>query len=66
MAYLAVLNKKHEQKRVAIGKHAKVVDQSMQTVQGPSDDKEPAQQAADYDVWRDLTDWQNEDFVYVF
>ncbi|KAJ6079796.1 hypothetical protein N7467_009549 [Penicillium canescens] len=67
MAYLHFLNKKHEQRRVAVGKSAKVVDQSMQAVQVASDDKEdlPAQQMVD-NSWKDLTDWQNEDFVYVF
>jgi hypothetical protein len=67
MAYLHFMNKKHEQRRVAVGKSAKVVDQSMQAVQATSDDKEdvPAQQMED-NAWKDLTDWQNEDFVYVF
>jgi hypothetical protein len=52
---------------VAVGKSAKIVDQSMQTVQAPSDAKEDqSQQAADDNAWKDLTDWQNEDFVYVF
>jgi hypothetical protein len=61
------MNKKHEQRRVAVGKSAKVVDQSMQAVQVASDDKEdlPVQQMVD-NSWKDLTDWQNEDFVYVF
>ncbi|KAJ6074931.1 uncharacterized protein N7446_002708 [Penicillium canescens] len=67
MAYLQFLNKKHEQRRVAVGKSAKLVDQSMQAVQVASDDKEdlPVQQMVD-NSWKDLTDWQNEDFVYVF
>jgi hypothetical protein len=67
IAYLHFLNKKHEQRRVAVGKNAKVVDQSMQAVQVVSDDKEdlPVQQIVD-NSWKDLTDWQNEDFVYVF
>jgi len=67
MAYLYFLNKKHEDRRVAVGKSAKIVDQSMQTVQVASDAKEDLpQQAADDNAWKDLTDWQNEDFVYVF
>lgn len=61
------LNKKHEKRRVAVGKSAKIVDQSMQAVQAVSDAKEDQpQQAADDNAWKDLTDWQNEDFVYVF
>lgn len=66
MAHLAFLNKKHEQKRVTLGKSARVVDLSMQAVRHAVDDKEPAQGAVDEDAWEDLTDWQNEDFVYVF
>lgn len=39
----------------------------MQAVQAVSDDKEDLpQQPADDNAWKDLTDWQNEDFVYVF
>ncbi|KAJ5965157.1 uncharacterized protein N7479_005033 [Penicillium vulpinum] len=68
MAYLYFLNKQHEKRRVALGKSAKIVDQSMQTVQAASDDakEDVPQQAADDNAWKDLTDWQNEDFVYVF
>ncbi|KAK4904581.1 hypothetical protein LTR66_017888 [Elasticomyces elasticus] len=66
-AYLFYLNKQHEKRRVAVGKSAKIVDQSMQAVQAVSDAKEDQpQQAADDNAWKDLTDWQNEDFVYVF
>ncbi|CAG8267731.1 unnamed protein product [Penicillium salamii] len=66
-AYLYYLNKQHEKRRVAVGKSAKIVDQSMQAVQAVSDDKEDLpQQPADDNAWKDLTDWQNEDFVYVF
>ncbi|KAJ5842223.1 hypothetical protein N7534_012053 [Penicillium rubens] len=68
IAYMYFLNKKHEKKRVALGKDAKIVDQSMQTIQAVSDDakEDLPQQAADDNSWKDLTDVQNEDFVYVF
>ncbi|KAJ5480050.1 hypothetical protein N7530_005559 [Penicillium desertorum] len=68
VAYMYFLNKKHEKKRVALGKDAKIVDQSMQTIQAVSDDakEDLPQQAADDNSWKDLTDLQNEDFVYVF
>lgn len=62
------LNKKNEKRRVALGKDAKIVDQSMQIIQAISDDakEDLPQQAADDNSWKDLTDLQNEDFVYVF
>ncbi|KAJ5215103.1 hypothetical protein N7468_010782 [Penicillium chermesinum] len=68
MFYLSVLNKKHESQRVAHGKDAKVVDHSMFAVGAISSDKEgvPVQQVADDNAFKDLTDWQNEDFVYVY
>ena len=68
IAYMYFLNKKHENKRVALGKDAKIVDQSMQIIQAVSDDakEDLPQQAADDNSWKDLTDLQNEDFVYVF
>jgi len=68
MAYLYLLNKKHEQQRVAAGKDAKVVDQSMQEVGAIVTDKEdaPVQQVVNDNAFKDLTDWKNEDFVYVY
>jgi hypothetical protein len=62
------LNKKHEKRRVALGKDAKIVDQSMQNIQAVSDDakEDLPQQAANDNSLKDLTDLQNEDFVYVF
>lgn len=68
MAYLAFLNKRHEQRRVAAGKDAKVVDHSMAAVGTVEVDKEgvPVQQVANDNAFKDLTDWMNEDFVYVY
>ncbi|CAG8223341.1 unnamed protein product [Penicillium olsonii] len=66
-AYLYYLNKKHEKRRVAVGKSAKIVDHSMQAVQAVSDNKEDLPQPpADDNAWKDMTDLQNEDFVFVF
>ncbi|KAJ5085404.1 hypothetical protein N7532_010175 [Penicillium argentinense] len=68
MAYMSILNKKHEQQRVAAGKDAKVVDHSMHAVGAVITDKEgaPIQQAVNDNAFKDLTDWKNEDFVYVY
>ncbi|KAJ5585137.1 uncharacterized protein N7459_004937 [Penicillium hispanicum] len=68
MVYLSLLNKKHESQRVAIGKDAKVIDQSMFAVGTVPADKEsePIQQEANDNAFNDLTDWKNEDFVYVY
>ncbi|KAJ5672255.1 hypothetical protein N7507_001382 [Penicillium longicatenatum] len=68
MAYLSFLNKKHEKKRVALGKDAKIVDHSMFAVGTVPIDKDgmPVQQVANDNAFKDLTDWQNEDFVYVY
>jgi len=68
MAYLSFLNKKHEKRRVALGKDAKIVDHSMFVVGAVPTDKDgmPVQQVADDNAFKDLTDWQNEDFVYVY
>lgn len=68
--YLMILNKKHEKKRESVGKVAKVVDRSMIAVRpGDSDDvaavKDSQGQIQDNSL-NDLTDWQNEDFVYVY
>ncbi|GES60726.1 MFS transporter [Aspergillus terreus] len=66
IAYLTLLNKKHEKTRVSMGKSAKVVDHSMYAVGAIQADKEEnsPQQLADDNAFRDMTDWQNEDFVY--
>ncbi|RAL09537.1 putative MFS transporter [Aspergillus homomorphus CBS 101889] len=68
-AYLAFLNKKHEKRRVFMGKSAKIVNHSMQAVGSVEGDKieGPVQIAvAEDNAFKDLTDWANEDFVYVY
>lgn len=71
MAYLLFLNKKHEKKRVSMGKSAKIIDHSMVAVGtlpagGKEEDASHAQQGEDDNAFKDLTDLVNEDFVYVY
>ncbi|RAK98429.1 putative MFS transporter [Aspergillus ibericus CBS 121593] len=68
MAYLFLLNKKHEKQRVSMGKSAKIVDHSMQVVGAVPVDKleSPQQVLGEDNAFKDLTDWKNEDFVYVY
>ncbi|CAG8951359.1 hypothetical protein HYFRA_00007270 [Hymenoscyphus fraxineus] len=66
--YLIFLNKKHAERRVAVGKSAVILDRSMMNVQ------ERAADVNDTDgvgtegakAFDDLTDIQNEDFIYVY
>jgi hypothetical protein len=67
--YLWFLNKKHSARRVAMGKNADLVDHSMFHVGHVAVDKEGApieQTVMEDNAFKDLTDWQNEDFIYVF
>ncbi|KAI9373385.1 major facilitator superfamily domain-containing protein [Aspergillus egyptiacus] len=67
LAYIFYLNKQHERRRVAMGKPAKVIDRSMQAVGEPEVDKNDGEQTAEEDnAFKDLTDFENEDFVYVY
>ncbi len=65
MAYIFFLNKQHEKRRVAMGKSAKIIDRSMQAVGETELDKNDAQMVED-NAFKDLTDFENEDFVYVY
>lgn len=66
--YLVVLNKKHANRRVALGKSAHVIDRSMMKVQKAYTDGEIAEEARKNEehAFDDATDWQNEDFIYVY
>ncbi|OJJ36668.1 hypothetical protein ASPWEDRAFT_38276 [Aspergillus wentii DTO 134E9] len=70
MLYLFFLNKKHEKQRVAMGKSAQVVDQSMFAVGAVQTDNSkdvyPQQGVTDDNAFKDLTDCKNEDFIYVY
>ncbi|OJJ47531.1 hypothetical protein ASPZODRAFT_63825 [Penicilliopsis zonata CBS 506.65] len=66
MAYLFFLNKKHERQRVALGKSSTVIDASMDAVTHQDKQNSTLQAVAEDNVFRDLTDLANEDFVYVY
>lgn len=69
MLYLAFLNKKHGMKREEMGKSRIIVDQSMQAVSAAESDKEgdlAIREQYGGHAFEDLTDWQNEDFIYVY
>ncbi|KAJ7268743.1 MFS general substrate transporter [Mycena haematopus] len=66
-AYLKFLNKRHADRRAALGKQAKIFDTSLETVK---EGKRRAAENATADVqnlqsFDDLTDLANEDFIYV-
>lgn len=50
---------------MAMGKSAKIIDRSMQAVGETEVDKNDAQMVED-NAFKDLTDFENEDFVYVY
>lgn len=58
----------HEQKRVSMGKQGKMVDHSMNAVRAVEDTEavKTSQNQGHDNSLDDLTDWQNEDFVYVY
>ncbi|KAL4981743.1 major facilitator superfamily domain-containing protein [Aspergillus falconensis] len=67
MIYVLYLNKRQEKRRVAMGKSAKIIDRSMQTVgEAEIDSKDDVGQRVDDNAFKDLTDFENEDFVYVY
>ncbi|KAJ7703005.1 major facilitator superfamily domain-containing protein [Mycena rosella] len=69
-AYLAFLNKRHANQRVALGKAGKVIDTSLETI-GEGKRREAAESADDGETaenlqsFDDLSDLVNEDFIYV-
>lgn len=67
-AYLHYLNKQQEKKRVSLGKSAKVVDTSILSIEAAAKARADVNQregVTNDQAFDDLTDWQNEDFVYV-
>jgi hypothetical protein len=67
--YLAFLNKRHANRRVALGKAADVVDQSMEdsNAWAKSDaDAGPGRRQSLDKAFDDETDLRNEDFIYVY
>ena len=67
-AYLHYLNKQQEKKRIALGKPAKVIDTSILSIEDATKVRAEINQregVTNDQAFDDLTDWQNEDFVYV-
>ncbi len=72
-AYLAYLNRRQEAKRVRLGKAARVVDTSILTIEDAAKTREDRQDTkgskeqriTNDQAFLDLTDFENEDFVYV-
>ncbi|KAK7005734.1 MFS general substrate transporter [Favolaschia claudopus] len=67
--YLAYLNKRHSDRRVALGKPAKIVDTSLETVKEGKRrvaETNEADEALNLQSFEDLTDLKNEDFIYVY
>lgn len=63
---LRIQNHKHEKRREALGKTGKVVDKSMLAVKAGDDDIDSQKAGMEDRSLDDVTDWQNEDFVYVY
>ncbi|PCG89520.1 Major facilitator superfamily domain, general substrate transporter [Penicillium occitanis (nom. inval.)] len=65
---LKIQNHKHEKTRESLGKTAEVVDKSMAPVKAVGDDDPKAEMSANAldRSLQDITDWHNEDFVYVY
>ncbi|KAL0058349.1 hypothetical protein AAF712_014983 [Marasmius tenuissimus] len=61
--YLKYLNKKHEATRLRVGKTVKVVDRSLESYK--ASDKRRRGEAKNEQAFDDLTDLENEDFIYV-
>jgi len=61
-AYLSWLNRQHAARRVALGKTGEVVDESLEKYKGSSGN---AKALSNDQAFDDLTDLQNEDFIYV-
>lgn len=62
--YLMLLNRKHANTRIALGKNGVVVDRSMMNALERSEN-EPTGDEGDK-AFDDMTDLQNEDFVFVY
>lgn len=68
-AWINILNRKHAAKRVELGKSAKVVDTSMASDKDMRDGEETADGndgGVGDKAFDDITDLENEDFIYVY
>ncbi|KAJ9616884.1 hypothetical protein H2200_000604 [Cladophialophora chaetospira] len=66
--YLMILNKKHSSARERLGKPAKIKDRSMSRVRarGQSVDESQDEDVTGGHAFDDKTDWENEDFIFVY
>lgn len=63
---LRIQNRKHEKDREQLGKAGKSVDKSMMAVTVAVEDDAESKATGKDNSLDDVTDWQNEDFVYVY
>jgi len=70
VVYLMVLNKKHGSTRERMGKRAVIVDHSMKRIKAASathvDESADLDDSVGQKAFDDKTDWENEDFIYVY
>lgn len=68
VVYLMVLNKKHGKTRESMGKKAVLVDKSMKRVKAVTvaSDDDPSDDMTGQHAFDDRTDWENEDFIFVY
>jgi len=66
--YLMILNKKHSRTRESLGKPAKIKDLSMSRVKAKVDaaDEGQGEDVTGHQAFDDKTDWENEDFIFVY
>ena len=65
-----ILNKKHGKRREAVGKKAVLVDRSMNKIKA-AEEVDVADEDQDDDMtgrqaFDDKTDWENEDFIFIY
>jgi hypothetical protein len=64
-----ILNKKHAKTRESMGKRAVLFDKSMHKVGAKSniaDEEQEDDENVGRDAFNDKTDWENEDFIFVY
>ncbi|KAL2413691.1 putative transporter [Exophiala dermatitidis] len=66
VVYLIMLNRRHGKIRVSMGKKAVLVDQSMERVKHATADDEAQDVPIGEHAFTDRTDFQNEDFIFVY
>ena len=64
--YLMILNKRHAKTRERMGKPAILVDKSMKRIRARSAAGEEEDDTVERKAFDDKTDWENEDFIFVY